>query len=65
MAQVKAKRVLVAMVSDLTGHRRVTRKKVNTDKLVRKKYDPVAKKVATYTETSKNLGRNEVKPRKK
>lgn len=56
------KRKNVGMVSDLTGHRTyVTRKNAqNTpDKLVLKKYDPIAKKHATYTETKKNLGRNE------
>ena len=33
-------------------------------KLTLKKYDPIARKHATYTETKKNLGRNEVKARK-
>ena len=33
-------------------------------KLTLKKYDTIAKKHATYTETKKNLGRNEVKARK-
>ena len=61
------KRKIIALVSNLTGHRTyVTRKNtMNTpDKLVLKKYDPIAKKHATYTETKKNLGRNEVKARK-
>lgn len=61
------KRKIVALVSQLTGHRTyVTRKNTqNTpDKLVLKKYDPVARKHATYEETKKSLGRNEVKPRK-
>lgn len=61
------KRKIVALVSDLTGHRTyVTRKNTqNTpDKLELRKYDPVARKHAKYVETKKNLGRNEVKPRK-
>lgn len=61
------KRKIIALVSQLTGHRTyVTRKNTqNTpDKLVLKKYDPVARKHATYEETKKSLGRNEVKPRK-
>jgi large subunit ribosomal protein L33 len=60
------KRKIVALVSELTGHRYVTRKnKMNTpDKLKLRKYDPKARKHATYTETKKSLGRNEVKPRK-
>ena len=33
-------------------------------KLTLKKYDPIARQHATYTETKKNLGRNEVKARK-
>jgi hypothetical protein len=35
-----------------------------SEKLVLKKFDPIARKHATYTETKKNLGRNEVKERK-
>ena len=61
------KRKIVALVSKLTGHRTyVTRKnKMNTpDKLKLRKYDPKARKHATYIETKKSLGRNEVKPRK-
>ena len=61
------KRKIIALVSDLTGHRTyVTRKNTqNTpDKLELRKYDPVARKHAKYVETKKSLGRNEVKPRK-
>ncbi len=61
------KRKIIALVSQLTGHRTyVTRKNTqNTpDKLELKKYDPKARKHALYVETKKNLGRNEVKPRK-
>ena len=61
------KRKIVALVSDLTKDRTyVTRKDTlnSPDKLVLRKYDPKARKHATYTETKKSLGRNEVKPRK-
>lgn len=61
------KRKIIALVSDLTGHRTyVTRKNtMNTpDKLELRKYDPVARKHANYVETKKSLGRNEVKQRK-
>lgn len=61
------KRKIVALVSQLTGHRTyVTRKNTqNTpDKLKLRKYDPIARKHADYEETKKSLGRNEVKPRK-
>lgn len=61
------KRKIVALVSDLTKDRTyVTRKNTlnSPDKLVLRKYDPKARKHATYTETKKSLGRNEVKARK-
>ena len=63
----KNKRALVALVSTITGHRYVIRKNAtNTpDKLERRKYDPIIRKVVLYKEMVKNLGRNEVKPRKK
>jgi large subunit ribosomal protein L33 len=67
MAKKNTKRKLVGLVSDLSGHRTYyTSKNVQntTDKIVLKKYDPVARKHATYTETKKNLGRNEIKARK-
>lgn len=63
----KSKRVLVGLVSNLSNHRTYYTKKnrQNTpDKLVLKKYDPIARTHAVYTETKKNLGRNEVKARK-
>lgn len=63
----KSKRGLIALVSPVSGHRYVVRKNsLNTpDKLERKKYDPLVRKVVLYKEVNKNLGRNEVKPRKK
>ena len=72
MAKKKnTKRKLIGLVSDLSGHRTYYTT-VNTQnrttngqgKLTLRKYDPVARQHATYTETKKNLGRNEVKPRK-
>ena len=63
----KSRRGLIALVSPLTGHRRVTVKNSlnSPDKLKLKKYDPIARKVVVYEEKNKNLGRNVVKPRKK
>ena len=62
----KSKRILVALVSQASGHRRVSRKNSlnSPHKLEFKKYDPLIRKVATYKEVTKNLGRNEVKARK-
>lgn len=63
----KSKRKIVGLVSDDSGHRTyytVKNTQNTTDKLVLKKYDPKLRKHVTYTETKKNLGRNEVKARK-
>lgn len=66
-AKSKSRRGLIALVSPLTGHRRVTVKNsLNTpDKLRLRKYDPIARTVVVYKEVNKNLGRNVVKARKK
>lgn len=67
MAKKNTKRKLVGLVSDLSGHRTyyTTKNTQNTtEKISLKKYDPIARKHATYTETKKSLGRNEVKARK-
>jgi large subunit ribosomal protein L33 len=67
MAKKNTKRKIIALVSEITNHRTyVTRKNTqNTpDKLRLRKYDPIARTHAWYEETKKNLGRNEVKPRK-
>lgn len=67
MAKKNTKRKLVGLVSELSGHRSYyTTKNVQntTDKLSLKKYDPIARTHALYVETKKNLGRNEIKPRK-
>jgi large subunit ribosomal protein L33 len=67
MAKKNTKRKLVGLVSEETGNRTYYTTKntqTTTEKLSLKKYDPVARKHVTYTETKKNLGRNEVKARK-
>jgi large subunit ribosomal protein L33 len=68
MAKKGDKRKLVGLVSKETGHRTyyTVKNTQNTpDKLELRKYDPIARKHVLYVETKKNLGRNEVKPRKK
>lgn len=67
MAKKNTKRKLVGLVSDDSKHRTYYTKKntMNTpEKLSLRKYDPKLRKHVTYTETKKNLGRNEVKARK-
>jgi large subunit ribosomal protein L33 len=67
MPKKNTKRKLVGLVSELSGHRSYyTTKNVQntTEKLSLKKYDPIARTHALYVETKKNLGRNEIKPRK-
>lgn len=67
MAKKSTKRKLVGLVSETTGHRTyytVKNTQNTTEKISLRKYDPIARKHATYTETKKNLGRNEVKARK-
>ena len=63
----KSRNTLIALVSTASGHRYVVKKNsLNTpDKLERRKYDPLVRKTVLYKEMSKNLGRNEIKPRKK
>ncbi|MGI9027456.1 MAG: 50S ribosomal protein L33 [Candidatus Saccharimonadales bacterium] len=68
MAKKTEKRKLVGLVCEETGHRTYYTKKntQNTpDKLQLRKYNPLLRKHTLYVETKKNLGRNEVKPRKK
>ena len=67
MAKKGDKRKIVGMVSEASGHRHyyTVKNTQNTpDKLRLKKYDPVLRMHVWYTETKKNLGRNEVKPRR-
>jgi large subunit ribosomal protein L33 len=66
MAKKNTKRKLVGLVSELTKHRIYTTKNVqnNPEPLRKRAYDPIARAHAWYKETKKNLGRNEIKPRK-
>ena len=67
MAKKNTKRKLVGLVSDDSGARvyYTTKNTQNTtEKLSLKKYDPKLRRHVTFTETKKNLGRNEVKARK-
>lgn len=67
MAKGKSKRVLVGLVSEESKHRTYYTYKnpqETTEKLKLRKYDPTLRRHVLYVETKKNLGRNEVKPRK-
>lgn len=67
MAKKNTKRKLVALVSDASGQRTyytTTNKQNNPDKMKLRKYDPALRKHVTYSETTKNLGRNVVKAKK-
>ena len=62
------KRQLVGLVSEESGVRAYYTKKntMNTpEKLSLRKYDPVKRKHVLFVETKKNLGRNEVKEKKR
>ena len=62
------KRKLVGLVSEESGVRTYYTKRntQNTpDKLTLRKYDPVLRKHVMFVETKKNLGRNEVKEKKR
>ena len=64
----QSKRKLVGLVSEGSGVRQYYTKKntMNTpDKLQLRKYDPVLRKHVLFVETKKNLGRNEVKEKKR
>jgi large subunit ribosomal protein L33 len=67
MAKKNTKRKLVGLVSEESGARiyYTTKNTQNTtEKISLKKYDPKLRRHVTFTETKKNLGRNEVKARK-
>ena len=67
MAKKNTKRKLVGLVSEESGVRAyyTSKNTQNTpDKITLRKYDPKLRKHVTFTETKKNLGRNEVKARK-
>lgn len=56
------KRKIIGMVCEETGHRHyyTTKNTVNTtEKLRLRKFNPVLRRYSWYTETKKNLGRNE------
>jgi large subunit ribosomal protein L33 len=62
MAKSKGKRPVLGMVSDDSGQRTYYTNKNTTntpDKLKLRKYDPKLRRHVTFTETKKNLGRNE------
>lgn len=67
MAKKGDKRKLIGLVSEESGERiyYTTKNTMNTpEKLSLKKYSPKLRKRVVFTETKKNLGRNEVKGRK-
>lgn len=68
MAKKGDKRKIVGLVSEESGERLYYTMKntMNTpDKLSLRKYSPKLRKHVVFTEVKKNLGRNEVKPRKR
>jgi large subunit ribosomal protein L33 len=67
MAKKGDKRKIVGLVSEESGERiyYTSKNSMNTtEKLSLKKYSPRLRKHVIFTETKKNLGRNEVKPKK-
>ena len=59
------KRKIVGLVSEVTGDRvYYTTKRNDGEKISLKKYNPKTRQHEVFTETKKNLGRNEVKKRK-
>ena len=67
MAKKNEKRRLVGLVSEESGERiyYTSKNTMNTqDKLSLRKYSPKLHKHVVFLETKKNLGRNEVKPKK-
>lgn len=67
MAKKSEKRKIIGLVCETCSSRNYYTKKntMNTpDKLTLKKYCPRCRQITAHSETKKNLGRNEVKPRK-
>lgn len=67
MAKKGDKRKIIGLVSEESGNRTyytVKNTQNTTEKLRLKKYDPVLRRHVWFSETKKNLGRNEVKGRK-
>lgn len=63
MAKKNQKRKTVRLVS-ANGSAYYTRRRADGEKLTLTKYDPKTRQTAEFKETSKSLGRNEVKKRK-
>lgn len=67
MTKKNGKRKLVGLVSETTGDRMyytVKNTQTTTDKISLRKYNSKTRQHEVFTETKKNLGRNEVKARK-
>jgi large subunit ribosomal protein L33 len=67
MAKKSEKRKIIGLVCEACGQRHYysTKNTMNSpDKVELKKYCPVKRVIAKQAETRKNLGRNEVKPRR-
>ena len=67
MAKKGDKRKIIGLICEACGQRHYysTKNTMNTpDKVELKKFCPVKRTIALQTETKKNLGRNEVKPRR-
>lgn len=66
MAKKSVKRKTVGLVCEETGDRHYYTTRNNAgEKLKLRKYNPRLRRHTLYVETSKSLGRNVVKPRKK
>ena len=66
MAKKGDKRKIIGMVSEESGERiyYTTKNSINTpEKLSLKKYSPKLRRTVVFTETKKNLGRNEAPKR--
>ena len=63
MAKKNQKRKIVRLISE-AGDAYYTRRRTDGEKLVLSKYSPKLRKVVEFKESSKHLGRNEVKKRK-
>lgn len=66
MAKKGGKRKIIGMLSDESGERLyyTTKNTMNTpEKISLRKYSPKLRKVVVFTETKKNLGRNEAPKR--
>ena len=66
MAKKGDKRKIIGMVSEESGERiyYTTKNTMNTpDKLILRKYSPKLRRQVEFTETKKNLGRNEAPKR--